>query len=300
MNITLLLEDFYIHARYMRGVSPTTIIRYRQQICFFFKQTNIDDLNKITKEVVLTFFMNGRMKRNWKSTTYIVYYHSLIVFFRWCVKNGHLSENYVEGLDLPKREKLLPKRLKKEVALKFLETIYNYPYRQEYTRYRNHALFSVFLFSGLRKSEALNLRVQDVDIENLSIFVRQGKGGKDRVVPMSVTLAHTLSKYLGKRNKARKTCPEFFTSSNKNHGFTVHGLKHFVEDFKRDTGFDFTIHKLRHTFATLMLEGGCDIFSLSKMLGHSDIKTTTIYLSASAEHLREQVMKHPMNNVYPT
>jgi site-specific recombinase XerD len=59
----------------------------------------------------------------------------------------------------------------------------------------------------------------------------------------------------------------------------------------------FTIHKLRHTFATLMLEGGCDIYSLSKMMGHTDIKTTTIYLAASAEHLRGQMMKHPLNDL---
>lgn len=299
MNITLLLEDFCMNARYMRGVSDCTIARYKQQVRFFYNETQITQINMISKEMVLNHFMNGSMKRKWKATTYISHYHTLIVFFRWCVKKGLLSENYVEGLDLPKREKLLPKKLKKEDAFKLLETVYNYPYRQEYTRYRNHALFALYLFSGLRKSEALNLRLQDVDIENLSIFVRQGKGSKDRVVPMSVTLAHTLSKYLNERTKARKTCPEFFTSSNKNQGFTVHGLKHFIEDFKRDTGFDFTIHKLRHTFATLMLEGGCDIFSLSKMMGHSDIKTTTIYLSASAEHLREQVTKHPMNNVYP-
>jgi site-specific recombinase XerD len=53
--------------------------------------------------------------------------------------------------------------------------------------------------------------------------------------------------------------------------------------------------KILHTFATLILEGGCDIFSLSKMMGHSDIKTTTIYLSATTKHLKEQIVKHPLN-----
>ncbi|PIR01190.1 MAG: hypothetical protein COV66_01890 [Nitrospinae bacterium CG11_big_fil_rev_8_21_14_0_20_45_15] len=61
------------------------------------------------------------------------------------------------------------------------------------------------------------------------------------------------------------------------------------------SGIYFYTHQLRHTFATLMLEGGCDIFSLSKMMGHSDIKTTTIYLAASAKHLQEQMEKHPLN-----
>ena len=71
-------------------------------------------------------------------------------------------------------------------------------------------------------------------------------------------------------------------------------MRRLVFLLRHVSGFKFTVHKLRHTFATLMLEGGCDIFSLSKMMGHSDIKTTTIYLSASIEHLRAQMVKHPM------
>ena len=66
---------------------------------------------------------------------------------------------------------------------------------------------------------------------------------------------------------------------------------------RKSSGIIFSVHKLRHTFATLMLEGGCDIYSLSKMMGHSDIKTTTIYLAASAEHLRSQMTKHPLNDL---
>jgi site-specific recombinase XerD len=70
-----------------------------------------------------------------------------------------------------------------------------------------------------------------------------------------------------------------------------------VRKLKDASGVSFHIHMLRHTFATLMLEGGCDIYSLSRMMGHSDIKTTTIYLSATAEHLRAQMGKHPMGAV---
>ncbi|MBS1492230.1 MAG: site-specific integrase [Bacteroidetes bacterium] len=78
-------------------------------------------------------------------------------------------------------------------------------------------------------------------------------------------------------------------------GFTESGIKRLVERIKEASGIKFHVHKLRHTFATLMLEGGCDIFSLSKMMGHSDIKTTTIYLAACVHHLREQILKHPLN-----
>ena len=73
--------------------------------------------------------------------------------------------------------------------------------------------------------------------------------------------------------------------------------KNLTKKMKDVSKIKFSAHKLRHTFATLMLEGGCDIYSLSRMMGHSDIKTTAIYLAASAEHLRSQMTKHPLNDL---
>lgn len=181
--------------------------------------------------------------------------------------------------------------------MKLLEIVYNYPYDYKYLRYRNHAIFATFIFAGLRKTELLNLKYADVDIANLTIFINQGKGAKDRIIPMSYTLAESLKRYLEERKRLSKTCDQFFASLNRNSGFTDIGLKRLVIKMRTASGLTFTIHKLRHTFATLMLEGGCDIYSLSRMMGHSDIKTTTIYLSASAEHLRSQVGKHPLNDL---
>ena len=255
------------------------------------------ELSQVTEQVVRRYFLDGRSKFNWRPATYRSYYMTLNVFFKWCRSGGHLQNNPVEGLELPPLGKTLPKRLLKKDALKLLEIVYNYPYVHSFIKYRNHAVFATFLFSGLRKSELLHLKCTDVDLENLTIFVRQGKGNKDRIIPMSYTLAQSLNRYLIERKKRKKTCPEFFTSSNRNQGFTNSGLKKWVTIFRKATNIYFTVHMLRHTFATLMLEGGCDIYSISRMLGHSDISTTTIYLSASAEHLRSQVTKHPLNRV---
>jgi len=127
--------------------------------------------------------------------------------------------------------------------------------------------------------------------------VRQGKGNKDRIIPIGTTLTLILKKYVDERHRLKKTCPEFFTSLNRNSRFTEISLRRLVVLITKKTGLKFGVHKLRHTFATLMLEGGCDIYSLSRMMGHSDIKTTTIYLYASVEHLRNQILKHPMNEL---
>jgi site-specific recombinase XerD len=257
----------------------------------------VEEIEQVTEENVRQWFFDGRTKRKWKPNSFICFYHSLTVFFKWCVDEKYLTKNPVDDLEIPKVEKRLPGCLTKQDAFKLLEVVYNYPYDFKLLRYRNHAIFSTFIFAGLRKKELLKLKYIDIDVENLSIFVNQGKGGKDRIIPMCYTLAQSLKRYIDERKRLNKTCPEFFASLNRNCGFTDMGLRNLVFKIRRASGIKFTIHKLRHTFATLMLTGGCDIFSLSKMMGHSDIKTTTIYLSASAEHLRSQMTKHPLNDL---
>jgi len=297
MNIEIILEEFCHYSQHIKGYRPNTIKRYKQMVRFFIKKHQIESLNEITKDTLFSFFLNGRVERKWSANTYINYHKTLLVFFRWCVKREYLIENFIEEIELPRLEKKLPSKLRKQEALDLLEISYNLPYKYHFLRYRNHAIFSTFIFAGLRKSELLNLKLTDVDVENLTIFIRQGKGNKDRIIPISFTLAQTLKRYLSERKRLNKTCPEFFTSLNRNKGFTESGLKYIIEKIKESSKVNFSAHKLRHTFATLMLEGGCDIYSLSKMMGHSDIKTTTIYLSASAEHLRSQVVKHPLNSL---
>lgn len=297
MDIHILVEKFCNYLTSMKGYSSDTIRRYKGVVSHYCKMMNINEIDKVNDDNVREMFYVGRTQRKWSSNTFIVYHKTLRVFFRWCVKQGYLEKNPVDDIEKPRIEKKLPYKLTKQMALNLLELVDNYPYGSNFLRYRNHAIFATFIFCGLRKQELLNLKYTDVDIENLTIFVRQGKGNKDRVVPMSYTLAQTLKKYRNERKRLNKTCPEFFASSRENMGFTVNGLKKLIDQVRIASGMKFSAHKLRHTFATLMLEGGCDIYSLSKMMGHSDIKTTTIYLSASADLLRSQMIKHPLNDL---
>jgi site-specific recombinase XerD len=296
-HIEILLNQFCDHSRFIRGYSKPTIQRYRQITNFYRAFSGITFIHEVTEKNVRELFIHGRTVRNWSPNTFVNYHKTLLVFFRWCMAQGFMQSNPVEGIEMPKIEKRLPPKLTKQDTSRLLEVVYNYPYDYKFLRYRNHAIFSMFVFAGLRKSELLNIKFADVDVQNLTIYVRQGKGAKDRVVPMNYTLAQSLENYLAERKRLSKSCPEFFTSLNRNLGFTDSGLKRLVVKIRKESGIQFTIHKLRHTFATLMLEGGVDIYSLSRMMGHSDIKTTTIYLAASAEHLRSQMMKHPLSGL---
>ncbi len=295
MDIQILGERFCEYSSSIRGYSKDTIRRYKYVIRCFSRFANISEIDQVTDENVRALFYFGRTERKWSVNTYIVYHKSLLVFLRWCVKQGYMQKNPVEGIEVPRLEKKIPPKLNKQNALRLLEIVGNYPYEYRFLRLRNHAIFATFIFAGLRKQELLNLKYTDIDLENLTLFVRQGKGGKDRIIPISFALALSLKEYIEERKRLHKTNPEFFSSLRGNIGFTDTGLKRLVAQVRMASGIIFSVHKLRHTFATLMLEGGCDIYSLSGMMGHSDIKTTTIYLSASVEHLRAQITKHPLN-----
>lgn len=295
MDIDTLQDQFCDHSTYIRGYSPDTIRRYRSTIQLLRRRTNVREIGECTEERIREFFYRGRVERHWEANSFVTFHKSLTVFFRWCVERGYLPSSPTDGIEIPKAAKRLPQRLSKQEALRLLEIVQNYPWPYTYQRHRNHAILATFLHAGLRKKELLRLQVVDLDVANQSIFIRQGKGSKDRVVPMSSTLAGILRRYLEERTRLVKSCPEVFTSLNRDMGLTNEGLKRLVVSARRITGLRFHIHTLRHTFATLMLEGGCDIFSLSKIMGHSDIKTTTIYLAASAAHLRGQMVKHPLN-----
>ncbi len=103
-----------------------------------------------------------------------------------------------------------------------------------------------------------------------------------------------LYNYLAEQRKTGKITAYLFVSSKKDTGYTDAGLKRLIVLFREICGFHFSAHMLKHTFATLMLKGGCDIYTLSKMMGHSNIKITTGYTWLITDDLRAQLYKHPL------
>lgn len=295
MDTQLLILKFCDYGTYFKGYSPNTLNRYKQAIKFFASTSNVPTVHHITEETLRQFFFTGRVERKWTVGNFMGYYKSLKAFLNWCVKEGYFMSNPILTIEKPKLEKKLPAKLTKQEAQKILEYAFNNPRHNRFIRYRDHAMFATFIFAGLRRAELINLRYSDVDLENLSLFIRQGKGAKDRVIPICYTLANSLKRYLEERKLLNKFTPHFFVSMNYDKGVTINSLKKIVANMVKLTGIKFSLHKLRHTFATLMLEGGCDIYSIAKMMGHSDIKTTTIYLYATVEHLKMQINKHPLN-----
>lgn len=205
-----------------------------------------------------------------------------------------MPENPAKGIEVPKLARHLPIILSLANARKVLESADNYPYPNQFIRRRNHAIMAIILYAGLRKTEVLELLYTHVDLEKMTIMIRSGKGNKDRIIPMALELSTILQQYVLERGKRGITCAKFFASSQVNAGIANKTLVRIVKLVKECSKVQFTLHTLRRTFATLLIEGGCDIYSLSKMMGHEDIKTTTWYLQATTNHLKSQIIKHPL------
>lgn len=294
MNFQILLKEYLHYQNYIRGLSPHTIKKYHENISYFIRHSEIRILKEINETIIQKFFTYGRIERLWSSNTFLIYHSTLSTFFDWLVSEGYLKINFIHSIEKPQYKVLPKKKLNTDEATRILETVQNYPYSNKFLKTRNIALIAVLLFTGARKSELLNLKVQDIDMNNLSLNISTSKRNGFRLLPIPIKLNKILHEYFLERKVRKKTCPEFFCSQHRNSGFTDSGLKRVINDIKKASGISFSCHILRHTFATLMFESGCDIFSLSKMMGHKDIHTTCIYLAATKRHLTKQMNSHPL------
>ncbi|MDD9944234.1 MAG: tyrosine-type recombinase/integrase [Myxococcales bacterium] len=287
-------EDFCLEAEFL-NYRPATIKWYRESLRRFvnYYEGRVRSLSDATHESLRRYLYEKKLA-GWKATTFASQYKGLKAFFVWCVKKGHLDANPLDGIERPRLEKTLPRRISQQDALRVVEYAFHAPSSYRFQRYRNRALLGLMLYAGLRAQETLDLRLGHVDVENATVFVQSGKGAKDRMIPMSPTLRRWLREYLAERVRLDKESEYVFTALRGGKPLTYRGLRRVIAGIREGTGIDFTPHRLRHTFATLMLEGGCDLFSLQKMLGHSQLSTTTIYLSASAKMLQAQIAKHPL------
>ena len=123
MDIEILSQKFCDYSVSIRGYSKDTVRRYRNVVSFYCKFANISEISQVNDDNVRSLFYFGRTERNWSVNTFIVYHKTLLVFFRWCIKQGYMEKNPILDIEVPKLEKRLPTKLNKQVALKLLEIV---------------------------------------------------------------------------------------------------------------------------------------------------------------------------------
>lgn len=294
-EITILVDQCLLHLEHIQNLALSYRTSVKSTMRIFCRDTGLVTLSECTKNNIENWLIDCRIKRKWKAATFRGRHRNMNVFFRWLLKRWKITENPMVTIELPKLQQSLPKGLSRDDAEMILQWVRRLKYAYKFEEKRNVAILAVMIFTWLRKQEVTNLHMDDVSIEKMSIRVIFGKWGKDRIVPISTRLASYLMDYLRERSRLNKICEFFFTWAQFDRGIWIGCVDNMIAKVKKKTKIYFSAHSLRHSFATLMLEGGCDIYTLSKMMGHSKITTTTIYLSCSSRMMMSSIEKHPMN-----
>lgn len=291
INQQYLLDVYVQHALTLKGSSATTVKSEKSIVSRFFRFLHPTTITDVDLQTVQRFLYDSKANRNLKAKTIRNYIQSLVNFFDFCVAERIISDNPAREIKRPPTPKSLPRFLSKEQIRVILDAIEVYPYHFSAERLRAKAVFHLFLYSGLRRRELLNLRADHVRIEDRQIHVIQGKGSKDRTIPLHPFLIHILKEYQAEQGKQGIISPWFFTALHSGKPFKDFALVRLVSKIRKYCGIHFVVHQFRHSFGTWAYQSGVDLLALSKMMGHSDIKTTMIYAHASTGHLVKEMQK---------
>jgi len=209
-------------------------------------------------------------------------------FFSWLAKHNHILSNPAADLEMPRSPKYLPMRV---FTVEEVERILAMPDLETPMGIRDRAIMETLYATGIRRSELVVLKIEDVNFYRKLVTIQQGKGRKDRVVPIGERALAWIEKYLREvRPHVAVEPDEGYVFLNRLGGyFTSDGMSNVVRAYVIGSGVRTkgACHLFRHTMATLMLEGGADIRFIQQMLGHEDLKTTQIYTQVSIGKLQE-------------
>jgi integrase/recombinase XerD len=287
-----LLLDFLAYLELERGLSRNTLEAYRsdlQQYGEFLARRGVDPLavTPIDLASFITELADGRDDRPAVApATLQRKIACLRSFYRHLRRDGILDRDPTSELRAPRSRQRLPKVLSRDEVARLLQQ----PRGSSPGAIRDRALLETMYACGLRASEAIGLEVSEVDLE-AGILRARGKGSKERIVPIGTKAIESLNDYLDKarpRLVGDRDQPRLFVNL-RGGGLSRQGLYKIVQGHARSAGLEqrMSPHTLRHTFATHLLAGGCDLRSLQEMLGHADIGTTQVYTHLSAERLRD-------------
>ncbi len=218
-------------------------------------------------------------------------------FFRHLRREGIVTGDPTADLRAPRKSQRLPEVLSRDEVAMLLRS----PRGTDAAAMRDRALLELMYACGLRASEAIDLLLADLDLTNGTLRTR-GKGSKERQVPVGRQAITAVKTYVrrGRPQLVGDRAELHLFVNRRGGGLTRQGLYKIVQRHARTVGLDqkMSPHTLRHTFATHLLAGGCDLRSLQEMLGHADIATTQIYTHLSAERLKDVYFKaHPRATV---
>jgi integrase/recombinase XerD len=289
----------YLEALRVKNYSPRTVENRDVYLRFFIEWCEARGIVRprdVTKPMLERyqrhlFHMRQQSGKNAGKPLSFRAQHSRLVpvrmYFKWLTRQNVLLWNPASELELPRLERRLPRYV---LTAGEAEAVMAQPDVSEPLGVRDRAILEVLYSTGIRRMEVLGLSVFDLDGERGTLLVRQGKGKKDRMVPIGKRAIGWLERYLDSVRPSLVVPPDpgnlFLTSMGDE--FSPHRLTQLVRDYvvAADTGKKGACHLFRHTMATLMLEHGADIRFIQEMLGHAELTTTQIYTQVSIRRLQ--------------
>jgi len=296
MRIEPLYKEFLTYLSVERNCSPLTIEAYRSDSRLFLRFLEEGGLEAEVEAIakpVLRQYVVWLRERGLKPSSVARRLHSLRSFWHYLWDSDYTETNPFGRLTLPRQPHSLPVYLSEDECRQLIEAAGQQ--KSEFLACRDQALLTFLIFTGARRGEVLNLTWEEVDLQQGTVRFVAAKGDKTRVLPLAERVVESLRQW----QELRPVCQH-------RHLFTTpwgarlgkRGLASALQRALQAAGIDrpnITPHKLRHSFACLLLTNGADLHCLQQMLGHSRLDTTGVYLHATAENLREAIDKHPLS-----
>lgn len=312
------LNSFLDYSITILNKSPNSIKEYNYDLAMFlkyimiyFKQTDEKDLKnvdisefsinllkKITLNDIHSFVSYLAVDLRAKPATRARKISSIRIFFKYLTSKAHiLTENPAQNLETPKQGKRMPKYLSLEESRKLLDIAGNEDNRNHE---RDYAITTLFLNCGMRLSELIGINIPDIEFDECRMTVI-GKGNKERTIYLNKACMNAISEYLNVRPKegVKLDSRNALFLSERRERISRRTVQQIIEKELRASGLDtkkYSVHKLRHTAATLMYQyGNVDIRALQELLGHESISTTEIYTHVSNDQVRNAVESNPLS-----
>lgn len=271
-------------------LAESTLDSYCYALRDFYQYCIRNNITMPTSTDIENYFIFLRGKR-YSQATLRDKYAVLHAFFTYCVNNG-----LIDDFPLRIKKPFLPKEKARCFTDEEIAKIMAYfTDRSTFCKLRDFTIISILLGTGIRRSELL--QITDITGDYLTVI---GKGNKQRSVPLSRSLKTVLKDYIVERNK-RAVC-KYLIVTNRGTQMTKGGLRAVLIRLSQNTGIGgkrFSSHTFRHTYATSMLRAGADIATISRILGHSDISTTAIYLNWTDDTARQVNDRYnPLNKFF--
>lgn len=280
------VEEFLKNLKYQRNYSDYTVLSYKEDLNTYEEFLNIEGLNfkTIKYNDIRNYLRYLKEEKNEKNSSICRGLSALRTFYNYLITSEITDSNPFTYLNGPKKEKRLPRYFEYNE----LEELFKVPDLKDPFGQRNRLILELLYASGMRVGELVSIKIKDINISEGTILIL-GKGNKERITHFGEYAKDILLLYLEDGyKKLNKNNLDYLFINNKATKLTERGVRDILNNVIKETDISKHIspHMLRHTFATHLLNEGCDILSVQKLLGHESISATGIYTHVTTEHLK--------------